>query len=68
MLLVAIYAFFYYRLLGTVIFLSLIISGLLTFGALVFLGRTHLYEGHGVASGVHAVRTAASAGCRRTSR
>jgi preprotein translocase subunit SecD len=40
MLLVAIYAFFYYRLLGTVIFLSLIISGLLTFGALVFLGRT----------------------------
>ena len=40
MLLVAIYAFFYYRLLGTVIFLSLILSGLLTFGALVFLGRT----------------------------
>jgi preprotein translocase subunit SecD len=39
MLLVAIYAFFYYRLLGTVIFLSLILSGLLTFGALVFLGR-----------------------------
>ncbi len=38
--LVAIYAFFYYRLLGSVIFLSLIISGLLTFGALVFLGRT----------------------------
>jgi preprotein translocase subunit SecD len=40
MLLVAIYAFFYYRLLGTVIFLSLILSGLLTFGALVVLGRT----------------------------
>ncbi len=40
MLLVAIYAFFYYRLLGSVIFLSLILSGLLTFGALVFLGRT----------------------------
>ncbi|MDT4992875.1 MAG: preprotein translocase subunit SecD, partial [Actinoplanes sp.] len=40
MLLVAIYAFFYYRLLGTVIFLSLILSGLLTFGALVFLGRS----------------------------
>jgi preprotein translocase subunit SecD len=39
MLLVAIYAFFYYRLLGTVIFLSLVLSGLLTFGALVFLGR-----------------------------
>jgi preprotein translocase subunit SecD len=40
MLLVAIYAFFYYRLLGTVIFLSLILSGLLTFAALVILGRT----------------------------
>jgi preprotein translocase subunit SecD len=40
MLLVAIYSFFYYRLLGTVIFLSLILSGLLTFGALVFLGRS----------------------------
>jgi preprotein translocase subunit SecD len=39
MLLVAIYAFFYYRLLGTVIFLSLILSGLLVFGALVLLGR-----------------------------
>ncbi len=38
--LVAIYAFFYYRLLGSVIFLSLLLSGLLTFGALVFLGRT----------------------------
>ena len=39
MLLVAIYAFFYYRLLGTVIFLSLVLSGLLIFGALVVLGR-----------------------------
>jgi preprotein translocase subunit SecD len=40
MFLVAVYAFFYYRLLGTVIFLSLILSALLTFGALDFLGRT----------------------------
>jgi preprotein translocase subunit SecD len=40
MLLVAIYSFFYYRLLGSVIFLSLILSGLLTFGALIVLGRT----------------------------
>jgi preprotein translocase subunit SecD len=40
MALVAVYAFFYYRLLGSVIFLSLLLSGLLTFGALVFLGRT----------------------------
>jgi preprotein translocase subunit SecD len=40
MALVAVYAFFYYRLLGSVIFLSLALSGLLTFGALVFLGRT----------------------------
>jgi preprotein translocase subunit SecD len=39
MLLVIIYAFFYYRLLGTVIFLSLILSGLLVFGALIVLGR-----------------------------
>jgi len=31
---------------------------------LVFLGRTHLYEGRGVASVVHPVRTAAAAGCR----
>ncbi len=31
---------------------------------LVFLGRTHLYEGHGVASVVHGVRTAIAAGCR----
>ncbi|MCG5463113.1 protein translocase subunit SecD [Micromonospora sp. MED01] len=39
MLLVIIYAFFYYRLLGSVIFLSLILSALLVFGALVVLGR-----------------------------
>ena len=32
--------------------------------ALVFLGRTHYYEGHGVAPVVHAVRTAASAGVK----
>ncbi len=31
---------------------------------LVFLGRTHLYEGHGVGPVVHGVRTAAAAGCR----
>jgi purine-nucleoside phosphorylase len=31
---------------------------------LVFLGRTHLYEGHGVRAVVHGVRTAAAAGCR----
>ena len=31
---------------------------------LVFLGRTHLYEGRGVASVVHGVRTAAAAGAR----
>lgn len=39
MLLVVIYSFFYYRLLGTVIFLSLVLSAVLTFLALVFLGR-----------------------------
>jgi preprotein translocase subunit SecD len=39
MALVVVYAFFYYRMLGTVIFLSLLLSGLLTFGALVLLGR-----------------------------
>lgn len=32
--------------------------------ALVFLGRTHLYEGHGVDSVVHGVRTAAATGVR----
>jgi purine-nucleoside phosphorylase len=31
---------------------------------LVFLGRAHLYEGHPVATVVHAVRTAVAAGCR----
>jgi len=31
---------------------------------LVALGRTHLYEGHGPAAVVHAVRTAAAAGAR----
>ncbi|MFY1694449.1 MULTISPECIES: protein translocase subunit SecD [unclassified Solwaraspora] len=39
MLLVAVYSFFYYRMLGIVIFLSLILSALLVFGALVVLGR-----------------------------
>ncbi|WP_212990717.1 protein translocase subunit SecD [Actinoplanes auranticolor] len=38
--LVALYSFFYYRLLGTVILLSLVLSAVLTFGALVFLGRS----------------------------
>lgn len=32
--------------------------------ALVLLGRTHHYEGHGVAQVVHGVRTAVAAGCR----
>ena len=31
---------------------------------LVFLGRTHWYEGRGVAAVVHGVRTAVAAGCR----
>jgi len=31
---------------------------------LIMLGRTHLYEGRGVGSVVHGVRTAAAAGCR----
>jgi purine-nucleoside phosphorylase len=31
---------------------------------LVFTGRTHYYEGHGVAAVVHGVRVAAAAGCR----
>lgn len=31
---------------------------------LVFLGRTHLYEGHGVEAVAHRVRVAAAAGCR----
>ncbi len=33
--------------------------------ALVFLGRTHLYEGRGVDAVAHTVRTAAAAGCSR---
>ncbi|MFC4032780.1 purine-nucleoside phosphorylase [Streptomyces polygonati] len=32
--------------------------------ALVFLGRTHLYEGRGVATVVHGVRTAIAGGCK----
>jgi purine-nucleoside phosphorylase len=32
--------------------------------ALVFLGRTHYYEGRGVEAVVHGVRTSAAAGCR----
>jgi purine-nucleoside phosphorylase len=32
-------------------------------GLLVFLGRTHLYEGHGVGAVVHGVRMAVAAGC-----
>jgi purine-nucleoside phosphorylase len=31
---------------------------------LVLLGRTHLYEGHGVTAVAHGVRVAAAAGCR----
>jgi purine-nucleoside phosphorylase len=31
---------------------------------LLFLGRTHLYEGHPVATVVHGVRTAVAAGCQ----
>ena len=31
---------------------------------LVFLGRTHFYEGRGVAAVVHGVRTAVAAGCK----
>lgn len=31
---------------------------------LAYLGRTHLYEGHGLRPVVHGVRTAAAAGCR----
>jgi purine-nucleoside phosphorylase len=40
---------------------SLVIGGV---RVLVFLGRTHLYEGHPVATVVHGVRTAVAAGCR----
>lgn len=39
MVLVIVYAFFYYRLLGSVIFGSLVLSALLTYGMLVLLGR-----------------------------
>ena len=35
-----------------------------SYRALVLLGRTHLYEGHGDAAVAHATRTAAAAGCR----
>jgi purine-nucleoside phosphorylase len=35
-----------------------------TLSALVFLGRTHLYEGKGIEPVVHSVRTAVKAGCR----
>jgi purine-nucleoside phosphorylase len=35
-----------------------------TVRVLVYLGRTHLYEGHRVDAVVHGVRTAAAAGCR----
>ena len=34
------------------------------FPVLAFLGRTHLFEGHGSGPVAHAVRTAAAAGCR----
>jgi len=33
-------------------------------GVLVFLGRVHAYEGHPLATVVHAVRTSIAAGCR----
>ncbi len=35
-----------------------------TLRVLVYLGRTHLYEGHPVGAVVHGVRTAAAAGCQ----
>jgi purine-nucleoside phosphorylase len=35
-----------------------------TVRVLVYLGRTHLYEGHPVDAVVHGVRTAAAAGCK----
>src|SRR5688500_9897154 len=40
---------------------SLDVGGVRT---LVFLSRTHYYEGRGVAAVVHGVRTAGAAGCR----
>jgi purine-nucleoside phosphorylase len=39
-------------------------TGLGGLRALVFLGRTHLYEGQPVTTVVHGVRTAVAAGCR----
>lgn len=39
-------------------------SGDKTIRALVFLGRTHLYEGKGMEPVVHGVRTAVKAGCK----
>ena len=42
---------------------SLLVNGT---RVLAFLGRTHYYEGRGVAAVVHGVRTAAKAGCKVT--
>ena len=39
LIIVVLYSLFYYRLLGIVIFLSLVLSGLLVFAALILLGR-----------------------------
>jgi purine-nucleoside phosphorylase len=39
-------------------------DGAKTIRALVFLGRTHLYEGKGMEPVVHGVRTAVKAGCK----
>jgi len=39
-------------------------SGDIILHALVFLGRTHLYEGKGIEPVVHGVRTAVKAGCK----
>lgn len=41
-----------------------IADGTKTIRALVFLGRTHLYEGKGIEPVVHSVRTAVKAGCK----
>lgn len=41
-----------------------IIDGAKTLRVLVFLGRTHLYEGKGIEPVVHGVRTAVKAGCK----
>jgi purine-nucleoside phosphorylase len=41
-----------------------IIDGTKIIRALVFLGRTHLYEGKGIEPVVHSVRTAVKAGCK----